>query len=253
MLRATFLHIDGIGPAREASLWRAGVRDWSELPQAPGLDGQRSRVEGAVRESEAALAAGNVAWFGERLPRPEHWRLFPAFAKATAYLDIETTSLSPYEGYVTVVTVHAPNGTRSFVQGEDLEELPAYLRRYPILVTFNGTLFDVPFLQVHYPGLVPPPAHIDLRFLLYRIGQAGGLKRIEERLGIGSRAGVEGVKGLDAVRLWDEYRRGNRASLERLIQYNRADAVNLEPLLRHAVRELTARLLLPAPKSGARS
>ncbi len=248
MLRATFLHIEGIGPAREASLWRLGVRDWSDLLLAPGLDGQRARVTEAVRESETALASADAAWFGHRLPRAEHWRLYPAFAKTTAYLDIETTSLSPYEGYVTVVTVHAADGTRSFVRGEDLEELPAYLRRYQVLVTFNGSLFDVPFLQVHYPGIVPPPAHIDLRFLLYRIGQAGGLKRIEERLGIGSRAGVEGVKGLDAVRLWEEYRRGNRASLERLVNYNRADTINLEPLLRHAVRELTSRLLPPVPK-----
>ncbi len=108
---------------------------------------------------------------------------------------------------VTVVTVHGGGATRTFIAGEDLEELPAYLRRFPVLVTFNGRHFDVPFLEATFPSLEVPPVHIDLRFLFYRIGLAGGLKRIEEQLGDrgpdrgrgdpgpGRGAAVEGVPG----------------------------------------------------------
>lgn len=252
MLRSTFLHLEGIGRATEANLWRAGILDWSQLIGAPGLTARHARVEEEVHASERALLDQDVGWFARRLPISEHWRLYPAFAKAIAYLDIETTSLSPYEGVVTVVAVHGSLGTRSFVRGEDLEELPAYLGRYGGVVTFNGSLFDLPFLGVHFPEFVPPPAQIDLRFLFYRIGHAGGLKRIEERLGIGDRSGVEGVRGLDAVRLWNEFQRGNAASLERLVRYNRADTVNLEPLLAYAARELTARLLPAARGTSPR-
>lgn len=250
MIRSTFLHIEGIGRATEATLWRSGVRDWSELVGAREVAGGRERLQREVDASERALAELDAGFFGRRLPPSEHWRLYPDFARTTAYLDIETTSLSPFEGIVTVVSVHGGGTTQTFVKEDNLEELPSYLRKFGVLVTFNGSLFDLPFLSVHFPQLEPPAAHIDLRFLLYRIGQAGGLKRIEERLGLGNRDGVEGIRGLDAVRLWEEYRRGNASALERLVRYNRADTVNLEPLLAYAVRELSARLLPPLGRAS---
>ena len=254
VLRSTFVHLPGIGPVTEAELWRRGVRDWSELcaaaPVAPRGPAGEALAHG-VAASERALSARDIGWFARRLPEREHWRLYPAFAGETAFLDIETTGLSPFEGIVTVTSVHGQGKVRSFVAGEDLEELPAYLRRFGVLVTFNGSRFDVPFLQATFPQLVPPPAHIDLRFLLYRLGLSGGLKRIELTLGLGDRNGVEGVDGLQAVRLWHEYRRGNAAALERLVRYNRADTSNLVPLLDHAVRELSTRLLGPSVPTGA--
>ncbi len=254
MLRATFLHLSGIGATGESTLWRSGVRDWQDLVRR--LDsGQeapdrlaRWRAELAV--SERALSERNVEWFTLRLPRSEQWRLYPTFRPETAYLDIETTSLSPYEGIVTVVTVHGGGTTRTFVADDNLEELPACLERFDVLVTFNGSQFDVPFLRVRFPQLQPPVAHIDLRFLLYRLGYAGGLKRIEARLGLGDRSGVEGIGGLDAVRLWESYRRGQSSALERLVRYNRADTVNLEPLTEFATTELSRRLLAPLEDSG---
>jgi len=251
VLRATFLHLPGIGPATEVDLWQSGYRDWSDLlvrTETLGLTTPtRVRLAAELARSERALAERDVGWFARRLPNREHWRLYPTFAPETAYLDIETTGLSPYGGIVTVVTVHGGGATRSFVAGDDLEELPAYLGRFRVLVTFNGSRFDVPFLLASFPQMIVPPAHIDLRFLLYRIGHAGGLKRIEQRLGVGDRSGVEGVDGLDAVRLWQEYRRGSPAALDRLVRYNRADTVNLEPLLHLTVTELERRVLPPPP------
>ena len=257
MLRATFQHLNGIGPIGEASLWESGVRDWSDLGGVLARRGtSRARSERLARELEAgerALAERNVGWFAHRLPTSEHWRLYPTFRRETAFLDIETTSLSPYEGIVTVVTVHGGGATRTFVADDNLEELPACLGRFGLLVTFNGSMFDVPFLRVRFPELVAPPAHMDLRFVLYRLGLAGGLKRIEARLGLGDRSGVEGIGGLDAVRLWEQYRRGSPEALARLVKYNRADTVNLEPLAEFAARELTRRLLGDAglsPRNG---
>ena len=249
-LRATFLHLPGVGPVTEAELWRRGVLSWSMLRDGrtvPGISAARRRIlERELDSGERAVADRNAAWFARRLPTTEHWRLYPEFRNLTAFLDIETTGLSPYQGIVTVVAVHTPGTTRSFVADDNLEELPAYLRRFQVLVTFNGLMFDVPFLEHRFPQLVVPAAHIDLRFTLRRLGLSGGLKRIEQVLGVGDRKGVEGIYGVDAVRLWEEYRRGNTASLERLVQYNRADTVNLEPLLEYAVRELRRRLLPPS-------
>ncbi len=254
MLRATFQHLSGIGTLTETSLWADGIRDWTELAQdlsRGDVSRQRAdRLRSELAASERALAERDVGWFASRLSNSEHWRLYPTFQRETAFLDIETTSLSPYEGMVTVVSVHGAGKTHTFVADDNLEELPACLGRYRILVTFNGSLFDVPFLRVRFPDLIVPSAHIDLRFLLYRLGLAGGLKRIEARLGLGDRTGVEGIGGLDAVRLWAQYRRGQTDALDRLVRYNRADTVNLEPLAEYAVRELSARLL---PSEGSRS
>ena len=254
VLRATFQHLSGVGPVTEADLWQSGFRDWRDLLAGAGAlvlsSPSRARLSRELTRSEAALSERDVGWFARRLPNREHWRLYPTFAPETAYLDIETTGLSPYGGIVTVVTVHGGGATRTFVAGDDLEELPSYLRRFQVLVTFNGSRFDVPFLLASFPQLLVPPAHIDLRFVLYRLGHAGGLKRIEQRLGIGDRTGVEGVDGLDAVRLWQEYRRGSSSALDRLVRYNRADTVNLEPLLHLAATELERRVLPALPPYG---
>jgi uncharacterized protein YprB with RNaseH-like and TPR domain len=254
MLRSTFCHLSGIGPVSESALWRSGCRTWSDLREGRGTHGlppeRLTQWRRELERSEEALASRDPGFFSRRLPSGEAWRIAPEFRSEIAYLDIETTGLSPYEGMVTVVTVHGGGATRTFIADEDLEELPAYLRRFPILCTFNGRVFDVPFLQARFPQMVPPPTHLDLRYILYRLGHAGGLKRIEERLGVIRPAHLKGVDGLEAVRLWHAHRAGQSGALERLIVYNRADTVNLEPLLDLAVRELTRRTLPPVLPTG---
>ncbi|MGI0052785.1 MAG: ribonuclease H-like domain-containing protein [Thermoplasmata archaeon] len=246
MLRSTFLHLSGLGPWTETQLWKLGIRDWAEFRRRSSLPGvspeRKARWDRELDLGERALSERAADWFARRLPSAEHWRLDPEFRAEIAFLDIETTALSPYQGIVTVVAVHGGGRTRSFVAGEDLEELPAYLGQFRALVTFNGIFFDVPFLRVAFPHWIPPAAHIDLRFVLRRLGYSGGLKRIEQELRLGEREGVEGLRGLDAVRLWQEWRRGRRESLDLLIEYNRADTVNLEPLLEFSVAEMARRL-----------
>ncbi|MGA7922558.1 MAG: ribonuclease H-like domain-containing protein [Thermoplasmata archaeon] len=247
MLRSTFLHLTDIGERTELQLWSNQITSWEKL-RAWSNDShfspaRRARLRSELDQSENALRSFEGAWFARRLPTREHWRLYRSFSARTAFLDIETTSLSPYQGVVTVVCVHGGGQTRTFVADDDLEELPAHLKKFEVLVTFNGRMFDVPFLEVRFPQLEVPPAHIDLRFVLHRIGISGGLKRIEQTLGLGDRSGVEGIHGADAVRLWEEFRRGNTAALERLVRYNRADTVNLEPLMDFAFTELSRRLL----------
>ncbi|MCI4360311.1 MAG: ribonuclease H-like domain-containing protein [Thermoplasmata archaeon] len=257
MLRATFQHLSGIGSLTETTLWSDGIRDWVDLERALAgramAPGRADRLRVELAASERALREGDARWFAARLAPAEHWRVYPNFRRETAFLDIETTSLSPYEGIVTVVSVYGGGRTFTFVADDNLEELPACLGRFKILVTFNGSVFDVPFLRVRFPDLLVPPAHLDLRFVLYRLGLAGGLKRIEARLALGDRTGVEGIGGLDAVRLWEQYRRGSSEALDRLIRYNRADTVNLEPLAEYAVRELTRRMLGEAADAPRRN
>ncbi|MFZ4437691.1 MAG: ribonuclease H-like domain-containing protein, partial [Syntrophales bacterium] len=63
------------------------------------------------------------------------------------------------------------------------------------------------------------------------LGFSGGLKGCERQMGI-DRGDLKDIDGYEAVLLWYDYKRtGNKKSLETLIQYNSADARNLETLM----------------------
>ena len=49
----------------------------------------------------------------------------------------------------------------------------------------------------------------NLMYLLRRIGYTGGLKAIEQLLGVTRSEDTTGGTGFDAVRLWHEYERGS--------------------------------------------
>jgi uncharacterized protein YprB with RNaseH-like and TPR domain len=242
LLRTTFQHLSGIGRVTERRLWERGIRDWKDLKAISRIPGiSEKRIQAFIEElerSELALSTGDVSYFAKNLRHGEHWRLYPDFRLKTAFMDIETTDLSPAHGIVTCVTVHGGGSTRTLVHGKDIDELDEVLRPFALMVTFNGYQFDVPFLAARFPSVSFPPAHADLRWLLYRQGLTGGLKSIERQLGIGDRMGVEDIDGWEAVRLWYRYRRGDNAALEKLVAYNRADTQNLEPLMDYAVGEM---------------
>ena len=74
-----------------------------------------------------------------------------------------------------------------------------------------------------------------------RLGHRGGLKRIEQSLGIARVPEAEGLSGMDAVRLWRVWRRGGRDAedaLRVLLAYNREDVVNMKTLLDYALPRL---------------
>jgi uncharacterized protein YprB with RNaseH-like and TPR domain len=99
-----------------------------------------------------------------------------------------------------------------------------------LLVTFFGTGFDLPFLRRAF-GIQFPQIHIDLCFLLKRLGYSGGLKNVEKQLGIQREDDILGMDGMDAIRLWNEWQRGNQQSGDLLLEYNRADILGLETLM----------------------
>lgn len=120
------------------------------------------------------------------------------------------------------------------MKGKDLGDFPTAIKDYSLLITYNGKQFDVPFLKAKFPGLKLPGAHLDLRFPLRRLGLSGGLKDIERQLGMEREGPLREVDGYMAVRLWQEYRRGNKAALETLIRYNLEDVVGLKSLAERA-------------------
>jgi uncharacterized protein YprB with RNaseH-like and TPR domain len=246
MLRRTFLHVPGVGYRTEERLWRSGLESWEDVGGArAGAIPRHLRplLEEEIARSEDALRKGKHRYFAVRLPAREHWRAWPEFRNAVGYLDIETTGLDFGRDAVTVVGLYDGRRKRSFVKGVNLEDLPDALEGVRLLVTFNGSRFDVPFLRRAFPRMRLDQLHVDLMNPLHRLGFWGGLKKIERRLGIERSDETAGMSGFDAVRLWAEYEAGDDDALDTLIAYNREDVVNLEPLANFAYASLKALVL----------
>jgi uncharacterized protein YprB with RNaseH-like and TPR domain len=247
LLEATFLHAQSIGRATEQRLWQSGANDWNAYLSGSESDwpltrAQRALLTPTIVESVARLEAEDFAWFAERLPGSEHWRAVPAFGHRLAFVDIETTG-GMDAGDLTVVGVYDGWRLRQFVQGQNLDELPEALEEAAILVTFFGTGFDLPFLRRAFPQMPLPQMHVDLCYLLKKLGYRGGLKSIETQMGIQRPPGTAGLSGWDAVRLWREYQRGRPSSLETLLAYNADDVRNMSDLLSEGYRRMARRLL----------
>lgn len=244
MIDGTFAFVRGVGPARERELRRRGIGGWDAFPAhgsvlSAGLD---ARIRAGVAELRNLLKSGHFPEIVARLPVREHWRLYPHVAAGACFLDIETT----FDGRVTVIGLYDPaGGPRLYVRGHNLS---AFLDE-PVpraMVTFNGGSFDLPVLARTFPGWRPPPVHLDLRTVLAQLGEKGGLKAIEERLGFGRPDHLKGVGGADAVHLWNAFRtRGDAAALRRLLEYNLYDCVQLRSLAELACSRLGARFGRP--------
>lgn len=241
MLRHTFIHLPGIGPGLEARLWEQGILTWDDLadrPRPKGLSQARRDALLRLLEEDRAGLDRPLHWI-KKLPPTEQWRLYHRFAERFGYLDIETTGMNPSLGHsVTLIGIQQGGRFRPFIDGCNLDQASEMLEAMDIVVTFNGSSFDLPILRTCLPHLPLPPGHVDLRHALARLGYRGGLKRIEVLFGLSRESDIAGLDGWEAVRLWGCYQQGDRAALGRLIRYNRADTVNLKTLMEVAYHRL---------------
>ena len=225
----SFIPVRGVGERTERKLWERGITHWDEFePSAVGPT-TADRIEAFIEEARERLADGDSRYFSEAFPSGESWRLYENFREEACFFDIETTGLSHDRHDVTTVSFHRGGETRTLVCGDDLTAgaLREEFERAPLLVTFNGKQFDVPFLERSFDLSIDNP-HLDLRYPCRRIDLTGGLKAIEAEIGV--ERDRPDISGRDAVRLWREYERGDEGSLDTLVSYNREDAVNLRAL-----------------------
>ena len=233
MIRSTFQLLPAVGPGKERTIWNDGVLNWSQFLDRPSVKGISKDRKGSadliIEECMDLLDRGRIVDLSARVPRQEHWRLYGEVQKDVAFLDIETDGLNR-DSLVTVISVHRTQGTTTLVHGLGLDSdaLEKALDGASMLVTFNGSCFDIPVMRHSFPSLDFDIPHFDLRFACRRIGLTGGLKKIETLTGLCRDKDLASIDGLDAVRLWKAWRRtGDRKSLQTLIEYNRADTINL--------------------------
>jgi uncharacterized protein len=233
MLQNTFIHIPGIGIKTEQRLWETGIFNWDLCSNIANSGFSLKKMEimaKCLRESKSQMASLNPNYFVERIPTSHHWRFFPEFRDVTVYLDIETTGLSRYEETITTIALYDGKSILYYVKDRNLDDFPEDIKRYKVIVTYNGKGFDVPFIERTF-GIALNQAHIDLRYVLADLGYKGGLKSCENQLGF-FRGELTDIDGFFAVLLWVDYlNNGNEKALETLLAYNIQDVLSLENLM----------------------
>lgn len=236
MIRRTFQHIPGVGPWREKDLWARGILNWDLFPDAgvPAISKKADEVARVrIAEAQNALERRDLRAMGKLFPPREHWRLYGEFADRAMFFDIEMDGQGEGASPTVVSLFSEKHGIELFINGRNLDALPAAMAKHELWVSFNGSVYDVPLLQGYFKGaLVEPAVHVDLRFFGRKSGFKGGLKQIEDAVGIGRPPHLKGVNGMDAVILWRAYRRtGDVAILRFLVEYNLYDTIQLRSLI----------------------
>lgn len=245
MIRNSFIFLPKISNRKEALLWKSGIKTWDDFLNAkrvPGIAGyKKAYFDRQLLKARANLYATNSVFFDEVLPKTEHWRLYEFFKDESCFLDIETTGLSNYS-HITLIGLYDGINTKTMINGInfDVKALKEELKKYKLIVTFNGATFDLPFIRKRFPGLVPAIPHLDLRHACSRIGLKGGLKEIEKQLGIKRKNPViERICGGDAAMLWKMFKAtGDDYYLKLLVEYNEEDIINLKAIADYTYRRL---------------
>jgi uncharacterized protein YprB with RNaseH-like and TPR domain len=242
MLQQTFAHVTGIGERTERRLWGAGIGSWLEflrVDRARLLGPARSdRVAREIEESVRRYDRAEWRYFNERLPGSCKWRAFGDLGDRALCVDIETDGGTGPEN-ITMIGAFDGTTVRTFIAGRDLDRAVEYLEQFPLVISFNGARFDLPLILRRFPYHLFNFIHLDLVHPLHRLGVGGGLKSVEKKLDIRRCPETEGLDGWDAVRLWNRYRSGDAAALDRLVQYNAEDTRNLLPLAQWAYARLS--------------
>lgn len=245
LLESTFLHIRGINEDKEKSLWNSGIVNLYQLKEKY-FGNQLSIFEDVyspTRETEKALSQNEIGFFLKKLPPKELYRAALTCFRDVIFLDIESTGLSKIYSYITVIGWILNGKYKYFIKGEKPDLFFEDLAKAKVIVTFNGSLFDLPFIKNEFPEAHIPHAHIDLRFFTKRFGYSGGQKEIEEKLSISRPENVKGVNGKEAVALWYKYLSGDITSLELLLKYNFYDIIGMQQIFDKVVDFHIAKIL----------
>lgn len=245
MIQNSFIILERIGIGKEKAIWKQGITDWERFLNRSSIRGisaaTKKYYDRKILEARRQLFSFNSSYFADTMPASEQWRLYDFFKEEAVYLDIETDGINETDD-ITVVGLFDGLDTKTMVRGINLNfnRLREELQRYKIIVTFNGSVFDLPFIRRRYGSVLPKIPHFDLRFCCRKIGLTGGLKGIEKKLGIRrSNEIVEQMYSGDAALLHRMWRgSGDEHYLQLLVEYNEEDVINLKKIAEHAYSEL---------------
>lgn len=238
MIRKSFIFLEKIGKLKEKKIWKQGITDWEGFLKAEKINGvskfKKHYYDQKIKEASIELSKDNYNHFVDKLPNKEMWRLYPEIKDESCLLDLEVDSY----GKVILIGISDEYNTNFFVKGVNLELVKKWLEKYKLVITFNGSSFDLPKMRKQL-GIEINKPHIDLKPLCIKLGLKGGLKKIEKVLGLKRPTKLLG----NPVELWRAFHAsGDKEYLDLLIEYNKEDVENLKFVMEHVYRELEHKL-----------
>jgi uncharacterized protein YprB with RNaseH-like and TPR domain len=239
MIDTSFLHFKGIGRANLKTIKNLGIENWNDaLDKSELIPFKSERQKIFLSEVDLFIeqySADNLEFLCNKIHPSEKWKILSEnFSRAT-YFDIETNGMN-YGDNITLIICYHKKRVYQFLNGDNLDAFLDFLDDVSLLVSFNGTSFDIPMIENYFRIPKLKIAHLDLRWLAYHVGLKGGLKKIEKKLGIQRSEAVDGLDGMDAIYLWIEWKNNqNQNSLDRLIEYCTYDVISLETLAKKIV------------------
>ena len=234
MINQSLLHFTGIGRKNVERLHAIGLTNWESILDNPDLLPFSGKIKARLLSELPIFLENyekrNLKFFAEKIHPSEKWTILAEYFQEASYFDIETNGES-YGDNITLIVCYHKGKLYKFLHGDNLEAFLDLLDDITLLVSFNGTSFDVPMIQNYFHIPKIPCAHIDLRWLAYHVGFKGGLKEIERSIGIRRPTNLVGINGMDAILLWAEWKHNrNEQALNLLIHYCCADVLSLQLL-----------------------
>lgn len=232
MITEALQHCHGIGPVRLHQLQDAGVRTWEDVISHPDRlpASLRQTVVEECERCQEAHRNSDLDYFVRALHPQDRWRILHDYFDHASWFDIETTGLD-IDSQISVIVCWHRGQLHTFVKGENLDEFLDLLDDIDLLVSFNGSSFDVPRVADGFRIPEMPCPHLDLRWICYWQGLEGGLKQISEEMDIKRPSDLQGTDGDEAVWLWEQWQsRRDDSARAKLIRYCAADVLLLRPV-----------------------
>ncbi len=240
MIKNSFIFLDKISKKKEQSIWKQGVKDWNDFLKTKKIDGISDKSKHfynrQIEEAQQALFRENLAYFIKKLPKKESWRLYNYFKDESCYLDIEVNS----QGKIILIGISDYYQSNFFMKYVNLDKnlIEKELTKYNLVITFNGSSFDLPKIKKELKVNINIP-HIDLKQLCINLNLKGGLKEVEKKLNLKRPKNLNG----NPVDLWKAFHAsGDREYLDLLIEYNREDIENLKAIMDYIYKQMSEKL-----------
>ncbi len=236
MIEKTFTFLSGIGSKKEKSFYSQGIKSWNsflETKKVKGISKERKNLIGEeIKKAKKELYDGKLSYFLKNLPQKDSYRLYEFLKDEIVFLDIEVDSdrniivIGLFDGFESKFLVKGVNLYRDILKKE--------LEKYKLIVTFNGSSFDLPLIEKQF-DLPITLLHIDLKHLCRKVGLKGSLKKVESQLNLKRPAHLYGHPA-DAWRTAHASR--DDRYIKAMLNYNEEDLINLKPILDHCYKKL---------------
>ncbi len=242
MIKNSFIFLTGMTLNKEKKLWKQGIKNWNDFLNIDKIKGisqeKKEEYNKELIKTKEELLNDNLNLF-LKFPSKETWRLYEHLRNEAVYLDIEIGSnrkdiilIGLFDGFNTKIMVKNYNLAKNVLLNE--------LKRYKLLITFNGKSFDVPAIEKYF-GIEIDLPHIDLKHLCLKLGLKNGLKEVEKILNLKRPVNLYG-KPYDAYKAF--MASGDKEYLELLIKYNEEDIINLKPIMEYTFKNLKDKLYI---------